>query len=276
MTGKVQVVTGGTSGMGLATAKAVSKYGPVIIGGRNEKRLVEAVSFLESAGVEAYGATLDVSDAVSVRSFADEALKAGPIGNVVHAAAVDMDNADVDTILNVNVQGTINVCETFFPLIEEGGSLANYSSVTGYYYHPSQEEIQVWSKPADSHFVQKFKKHIQVFDAPDAQVTSEMVAYFSSKNFVMFYTKANAERFGKKGCRVFSVAPGSFMTPMLELQSDNFDSIKKTTVFGRFGKPEEMAQLFADLLDPRVSYLTGCDVLMDGGMFAKRMVPQLT
>lgn len=187
-----------------------------------------------------------------------------------------MDNADVDTIVRINVEGTINIGETFYPLIQQGCSLANYSSVTGYYYQPNSEEIVLWSNPTAEGFGEAFKGALQVVDAPDAQLTPRMVAYFASKNFVMFYTKANAERFGRKNCRVFSVAPGSFMTPMLELQADNFDSIKKTTVFGRFGEPEEMAQLFVDLLDPRVSYLTGCDVLMDGGMFAKRTVPQLS
>lgn len=275
MAGKVQVVTGGTSGMGKATAKAIAQYGPVIIGGRNEKRLAEAVEELKAAGVDAYGAQLDVSDIESVKAFAAEATKIGPIGNVVHAAAVDMDNADTDTIIRINVIGTVNIVETFYPLLEEGGSIANYSSVTGYYYRPSREEMALWNNPTDPDFFTVFKNGMSGLDAAAIGMPEEATAYFGSKNFVMYYTKANAERFGKKNCRIFSVAPGSFMTPMLEHQRDNFESIKKTTVFGRFGDPDEMAQLFADLLSPKVAYLTGCDVLMDGGMFAKRCVPQL-
>lgn len=275
MESRVQVVTGGTSGMGLATAQAVAQYGPVIIGGRNEKRLAEAVQKLKDAGVDAYGARLDVADLDSVKAFADEACKIGPIGNVIHAAAVDMDNADTDTIVRINVIGTINAVETFYPLLEEGGSLVNYTSVTGYYYRPSREEMGRWANPNDPDFFNVFKNGMEGFDAAAAGQRPEATAYFGSKSFVMFYTRANTARFGAKGCRVFSVAPGSFMTPMLEHQAANFESIKQGTAFKRFGDPEEMAQLFAYLLDPKVAYLTGCDVLMDGGKFALTTTPQL-
>ena len=63
---KLQVITGGTSGMGLATAKALSEYGPVLIGGRSEKRLANALQELKDAGVEAYGKTCDVSSKESL------------------------------------------------------------------------------------------------------------------------------------------------------------------------------------------------------------------
>ena len=272
---RVQVVTGGTSGMGLATAKAVAKYGPVLIGGRNEKRLADAVQTLRDAGVDAHGARLDVADIESVRTFADEAVKIAPVGNVVHAAAVDMDNADIDTIIRINVIGTVNVVETFYPLLQEGGSVVNYSSVTGYYYRPSREEMALWNNPTDPDFFAIFKNGMSGFDAAAMGQKPEATAYFGSKNFVMYYTRANTARFGAKGCRIFSVAPGSFMTPMLQHQEANFASIKEGTAFKRFGDPEEMAQLFADLLDPKVAYLTGCDVLMDGGKFALSTTPQL-
>lgn len=272
---KLQVVTGGTSGMGLATAKAVSKYGPVFIGGRNEKRLADALEQLKREGVEAYGHKLDVSDIDSVREFAEEAKKIAPIGNVVHAAAVDMDMADTETITKINVIGTVNVVETFFPILEEGGSIANYSSVTGYNYSPSEEEIAIWSNPTDASFEEKFIENLQPLGPAAAFLPESAPSYFASKNFVMFYSKANVARMGKKNCRIFSVAPGSFMTPMLEHQEANFDSIKEGTAFKRFGDPYEMAALFAALLDPAVAYLTGCDVLMDGGKLALRTVPQL-
>ncbi len=272
---KLQVITGGTSGMGLATARAVAKYGPVFIGGRNEKKLASALDELQSQGIDAHGCRLDVSDIESVREFAEQAKQVAPIGNVVHAAAVDMDVADTETITKINVIGTVNVVETFFPLLEEGGSVANYSSVTGYNYEPNQKEIEIWSDPNSASFGTVFIDNLQPLGPAAAFLPESAPAYFASKNFVMFYTKANVERFGKKGCRIFSVAPGSFMTPMLEHQEANFESIKEGTAFKRFGDPDEMAALFAALLDPSVAYLTGCDVLMDGGKLAMRTVPQL-
>ena len=80
---KLQVVTGGTSGMGLAAAKALSVYGPVLIGGRSEKRLEAAMAELKEAGVEAYGKTCDVSSPESLKAFVEYALTIAPIGNVI-------------------------------------------------------------------------------------------------------------------------------------------------------------------------------------------------
>lgn len=270
----IQVVTGGTSGMGLATAKALGADGPVLIGGRNEARMARALDELKAAGVEAYGAQLDVSDASSVAAFAAKAAQIAPVGTVVHAAAVDMDNAETDAIAKINVLGTVHVVNAFYPIMKKGSALVNFSSVTGYYYRPTKEELAVWDAPDSAQLAEKFAAGLTPIDAPG--LSPSAAAYFASKAFVMRYTKANAQRFAKRGCRIFSVSPGSFLTPMLEMQTEHFDAIKRTTVFGRFGDSDEMAYLISCLVDERAGYLTGADVLMDGGMFAKRCIPQLS
>ena len=106
-TKKLQVVTGGTSGMGLATAKALSVFGPVLIGGRNQKRLDAALAELKEAGVEAYGMPCDIADKESLNKFVEYALTLGKIDHVVNAAAVDVGGPDL--IFNINILGTINV-----------------------------------------------------------------------------------------------------------------------------------------------------------------------
>lgn len=130
---KLQVVTGGTSGMGLATAKALGVYGPVLIGGRNKKRLDSAMSELKAAGVEAYGKNCDISAPESLRSFVEYAVSIAPIGNVVNAAGVDFDNASSELIAKINMQGTHYVLEAFLPYLNHS-TVLNYSSITGYYY----------------------------------------------------------------------------------------------------------------------------------------------
>ena len=146
---KLQVVTGGTAGMGLATAKALSVYGPVLIGGRSEKRLEGALAELKEAGVEAYGKPCDVSSPESLKAFVEYAL---------------------------------------------------------------------------------------------------------------------------------TIAPGSFYTPMLAGGNDEAmrASIKRGTVYQRFGTSEEMADLIVHLLAPGHGYLTGVDIIHDGGKtalsFAKQMM----
>lgn len=272
---QVQIVTGGTSGMGLATAIEMGKSGPVLVGGRNEARIEKALDSLKAAGVEGYGHPCDISSLDSLKAFAEAARAIGEVGNVVNAAGVDFD-MPVEKIVDINMVGTINVLNTFFPLMSEGSSLVNYSSITGYMYQPFEEEIAVWDEPDDPDFARKAYEQLVKHPNPmPGRLADAYPAYCGSKNFVMHYTRANTARFGAKGLRVFSVAPGSFMTPMLEGQKDYLDSIAATTAFKRVGESEEMAHFIGCLLDPRNEYITGCDLIMDGGKLAMGMTKQL-
>ncbi len=271
---KLQVVTGGTSGMGLATAKALGQFGPVLIGGRSEKRMEGALAVLKEAGIEAYGKTCDVANAASVQAFCQYALTLAPIANVVNAAGVDFDTATPEQIVHINMLGTINVVEAFLPHLQ-GGTVVNFSSITGYFYAPKPEELAVWDAPNAADFCEKSLAMVDVPTQSRANLGPAYPAYCASKRFVMYYTMANAVRFGKNNNRIFSIAPGSFDTPMLATQADFMQSIIQRTAFQRVGKPEEMATLIVHLLLPGSEYLTGCDIIMDGGKFAMSTVKQL-
>lgn len=272
---KLQVVTGGTSGMGLETAKALGVYGPVLIGGRNKKRLENAMAELKTAGVEVYGKTCDISDPESLKEFVEYAVSIAPIGNVVNAAGVDFDQASSEMIAKINMQGTHYVLEAFLPYLDHS-TVVNYSSITGYYYQAKREDIAVWKNPEAEDFCEKALALIpEPTDPRVARLGPSYGAYICSKRFVMWYTMANVVRVAKKNnSRIISIAPGSFMTPMLEGQAAYLDSIARGTAFGRVGEPKEMADLIAKLLSDGHEYLTGCDIIMDGGKLAMSTVEQ--
>ena len=271
---KIQIVTGGTSGMGLETAKALAEFGPVLIGGRSEKRLEDAMEELKKSGVEAYGKTCDVSDLNSLKEFCDYALTIAPIGNVVNAAGVDFDNIAKELIVKINMVGTINVVETFYPYMENS-TLLNYSSITGYFYNPTSEEIAIWNDPNAEDFADKVLEKLGQATQTRSFLSEAYPTYCASKKFVIHYTMANVSRFGAKNNRILSIAPGSFDTPMLANQAAYMESIKQGTAFKRVGTPEEMATLIKKLLGPGNDYLTGCDIVMDGGKLAIGTVKQL-
>ncbi len=273
---KLQVVTGGTSGMGLATAMALGKFGPVLVGGRNQKRLDDAVTKLTDAGIEAYGKTVDISDRTSLDEFAAYAASLAPLGNVVNAAGVDAGGGDL--IVKVNLVGTVNFVEAFLPYLEKGATLVNYSSITGYFVQPTPEERAVWDEPNDPDFFAKAKAAIDAREVPEAMAAmGEDYQYYPiSKTFTQYYTRANTRRFGQKGCRIFSIAPGAFDTPMLREASDEtVEGIRRGTAFGRLGDPGEMAEFIVRLLEPGLEYLTGVDLILDGGKFGMTMAKQL-
>lgn len=272
---KLQVVTGGTSGMGLATAKALGVFGPVLIGGRNQARLDKALEELKEAGVEAYGKTCDISDRASLDEFAEYAVSLAPLGNVVNAAGVDAGGADL--IVGINMGGTVNFVEAFFPHIE-GARLVNFSSITGYFYAPTPEEIEIWNNPNDEDFVEKVKAFMASKPVPERMkyLGEDYIYYPASKAFTIYYTKANTLRFGKKNAQIFSIAPGAFDTPMLREQSEEqVAGVARGTAFGRLGDPDEMADFIVHLLSDGHDYLTGCDIILDGGKAALTLTKQL-
>lgn len=273
-TQKLQIVLGGTSGMGLSTAIALGKRGPVLVGGRNPERLNKAVEAMKAAGVEGYGKACDISDKSSLAEFVQYAVTIAPIGNVVNAAGVDQGSSEM--IWKINVQGTINVVEAFFPYID-GSCIVNYSSITGYYYQPTKEELEIWGDPKAEDF---FEKSFQCTTTKDldprmAFLGPQFLTYIASKRFVQYYTAANALRFGRKNSQIFSVAPGSFDTPMLRHNTEEaIQGIERGTAFGRLGRPEEMADFIVKLLEPGHEYLTGVDLILDGGKHAMTTVKQ--
>ncbi|HJJ00211.1 MAG TPA: SDR family oxidoreductase [Coriobacteriaceae bacterium] len=273
---RLQVVAGGTSGMGLATAKALGKFGPVLVGGRNEKRLADAVAKLEADGVEAYGKTVDIADRASLDEFAAYAVSIAPLGNVVNAAGVDTGGGDL--IVKVNMVGTVNFVEAFLPYLEEGSALVNYSSITGYFVQPTPEEREIWDDPNNPAFFDKVKAAIDAREVPEAmRAMGEDYQYYPiSKTFTQYYTRANTRRFGKRGCRIFSIAPGAFDTPMLrEASEETVAGIERGTAFGRLGDSDEMAEFIVRMLEPGLEYLTGVDLILDGGKFGMTMAKQL-
>ena len=273
---KLQVIAGGTSGMGLATAIALGKYGPVLVGGRNEKRLENALATLREAGVEAFGKTVDIADRASLDEFAAYAASIAPLGNVLNAAGVDAGGADL--IIGVNMVGTVNFVEAFFPYMEAGARLVNFSSITGYFVQPTPEEKELWDNTADLEFFEKVKVAIQNREVPEAMkhMGEDYLYYPISKTFTQYYTRANTMRFGRKGCQIFSIAPGAFDTPMLrESSAEVIAGIAKGTAAGRLGDPDEMADFIAHLLAPGHDYLTGCDLILDGGKFGLTTAKQI-
>lgn len=273
--GKLQVVPGGTSGMGLAAAIELGQYGPVLVGGRNEQRLADALETLKAAGVESYGKTCDVGDRASVKEFAAYAASLGKIGSVVNAAGVDWGAVPDDVLIQINMLGVVYVTEEFLDLMDDS-VMMHFSSVTGYLYNPTPADLAVWNEPDDPNFVEKWTKVVEETDYPFPDYLGDsFVFYAGSKRFVMYYTMANAVRFGKRDSRILSIAPGSFDTPMLRGGAGFSESTKQGTAFGRFGTPEEMAVLIAQLVGPGHDYLTGVDILHDGGKLAMQIAQQL-
>lgn len=268
---KVCVITGGGSGMGLATAKLIGKDNYIIIVGRSLKKLENALKELETEGIEAESYACDISDYVAVNKLAFHARKIGPISSVIHAAGMSPHMGEARTIMEANALGTINMNEAFYNVMEAGSSIINVSSMSAYLTPQFIMPVRgyKYSRIDKDVFMKKMMARVNLFP----KKTRAGVAYSISKHFVIWYAKTDAAKFGQKGIRVISISPGSFETPMAELEKDETGALIKHCAIKRLGYVEEIANLFAFCVSEKAGYLTGVDILCDGGCVASGVNP---
>ena len=269
---KVCVITGGGSGIGFATARIMGKQGNyIILVGRTAKKLENAVAKLQALGIEAEAFSCDISDRKSTQLLAVTALERGEVKVVIHAAGMSPQMGDAQTIMEANALGTININDAFYEVMHDGGCIIDTSSMSAYltpqFIMPKQ--CYKLSHTDRDKFMKKMMRRVNIFP----KKVRAGVAYGISKNFVIWFAKTDAARFGEKGVRVLSITPGNFETPMGELEKNEAMTYVKYNAIKRFGRPEEIAQLYAAAADDRMGYLTGTDILCDGGCIASGCSP---
>lgn len=262
---KVCVITGGGSGMGLATAELLAEKYYVILVGRTASKLQRAVDDLQAKGYEAEAFSCDVADRGSVAELARHAAETGEVCAVIHAAGMSPSMGTGDQILRTNALGTIYMNEEFLKVMGKDACMIDVSSMSAYMAPgmlvPKKAYALAFTDPEKC--VKKIDARAKLF----GKKMYSALAYVLSKNFVIWYAKKCANAFGAKGARILSVTPGNFDTPMGNLEKDaGGGAFVEKCAIKRFGEPQEIALLFADLVDPRLGYLTGTDIVMDGGV----------
>ena len=264
---EVSVITGGAGGMGLATAKIIGREHAVVLCDVRQDRLDIAVNTLESLGITCKAVNCDVTDRHAVDGLIETASGLGTVAAVVHAAGVSPSMGAADYVMRTNAIGTVNVNEGFFWIAGEGFAIVNVASMAA---HMLPEN----TVPTD-----KFKLALQDEDTFMKEMMSACnvypeegrsgMAYALSKSFVRWYCTSQSERFGSRGARIVSVSPGSIHTEMGRLEEKaGAGAMVTDAAVPRWGKPEEMAELLAFCASDKAGYLTGTDILNDGGVIA--------
>lgn len=263
----VCVITGGGSGMGRATAKLVCEAGyHVILVGRTASKLESAVAELTEAGYSAEAFSCDLADRTSCEALARHAATRGEVKALLHIAGISPHMGTPEAILRANALGTININDAFYLVMASGGCVIDTSSMSAY-LAPAiamPKRLYPLARTDREKFMKKLLHRIALLPA-SARCG---FAYAVSKHFVIWFARTDAARFGEKNVRCLSVTPGNFETPMGKLESNDSAVFTRHSALKRDGKPEEIAALYALLLDERLGFLTGTDILMDGGVVA--------
>lgn len=239
--GKVAIVTGSSSGLGVAFAKALAEAGAdLVIAARRVEKLNDTKELVEAIGRRCISVATDVSDPAQCSALVAAAMATfGKVDILVNNAGVGSAiPATKETpeqfrgVLDINLMGAYWMAQAFAREVSGGGVIVNISSVLG--LHPG--------------------------GLPQA-------AYASSKAGLIGLTRDLAGQWsGRKGIRVNALAPGLFPSEMSdELPEQTFEQVKLLTPMGRIGDPEELAATLIWLASDASSYVTGITVPVDGG-----------
>lgn len=263
---RVAVITG-AGGMGVPTAELLSEDHAVVLADVRQDRLDTAVSALATKGISATAVHCDVTDRKAVEALFATASGLGTVDAVVHTAGVSPNMGDADYVMRTNALGTLNVNEVFHGSAAEGAAIVNVASMASYLMPEAMLPTQHFDLAFtdEGRFIAELLKVCEL--APE-ELRSGM-AYGISKNFVRWYTTSQTERFTGRGLRIVSVSPGSVDTEMGRLEeSSGAGTIVANAAVPRWGTAQEMADLFAFCVSDRAGYLTGTDILNDGGVIA--------
>lgn len=261
------VVVIGAGGIGQAIARRQGSGRIVLFGDLDEGVLQAAVTGLEATGHKVASQRIDVSSRESVRSLASAAKRLGNVTQIVHTAGLSPNMAPTERILAVDLLGVALVLEEFGRVVASGGAGIVISSMAGYMPPPlpPEQNEALARTPAD--------KLLKLpFLGPEA-VPNSGAAYAISKRANHLRVQAESVNWGERGARVNSISPGIIATPLAQHEMASpigplYRSMIENSSSKRMGTPEEVATAAAYLLGPDSSFVTGSDLLIDGGVIA--------
>ncbi|MBR0560449.1 SDR family oxidoreductase [Neokomagataea anthophila] len=264
---KQVVVVIGAGGIGQAIARRQCFGKVLLLADFNTEALERTASGLRDAGYIVETQSVDIASRESVEALAVKAVSLGDVVQVVNAAGVSPNMASVERILAVDLYGAALVLDVFEGVIAQGGAGLLVSSMAGHMLPPlsSQQDQDLAFTSVD-----------ELLGLPmlGAEfVPNSAAAYGLAKRANALRVRAAAVSWGAKGARVNAISPGIIVTPLAqhELNSSVGDIYRKmvsSSPSGRMAPPDEVAAAAAYLLGSEANFVTGTDLLIDGGVVA--------
>lgn len=251
------IITGATGGMGYEAARHFSKVGKLLLLDLSMDALKDVEKEL---GGDTDSIEFDVTNSSNINEVVSYVKKLGGFKYLLHFAGVSESMGNSELIYKINLIGTKNLLDALYEHILPGGVVLNTSSMTAYLTPITDEVVSLVKEPLREDFLANVLKH--------TKVTNQ--AYGWSKKGVVELTKAEGMKWGQKNSRIVSISPGAVKTKMIEKEMEKnaaaINQLIGATPMKRIGMPEDIVNLVEFLISDKASFITGTDVLIDGGV----------
>jgi len=255
----------GAGGMGVSVARRSGGGRVIVLADVSEAQLERAAEGLSADGHQILTQPVDVTSRASVASIADLAASSGRVTSVVHTAGLSPQQASAQAVLAVDLLGVALSIDEFGRVIEAGGAAVIIASMAAHMIPALDADVQrqLAQTPTDE---------LLNLDACSA-ITDSRLAYPFAKRANQIRVAAAASEWGQRGARINSISPGVISTAMgrLELSSESgalMRAMVDNSGVRRIGTPEDIAAATEFLLGPAAAFITGTDLLVDGGAVA--------
>lgn len=270
----VTVVTGALGGMGSAIARTLSTDGRrLLLTDLDATRLAGLTRELAASGTTVEGVVCELGDPASIARLVDTVAAAGGLRTLVHTAGLSPSMADWRTVLDIDYLGTVRLLDGLLPHAGPGTTAICFASIAAHQGHPiAAATLAVLDEPRRPDLVERVAATVE------GEITSG-AAYIWAKTAVVRLCEREAIAWGARGARVVSLSPGLIDTPMGRLELDNprkkpllsLTPIARERHEGQSvlpGRCDDIAAAVAFLASDAASFISGCDLRVDGGLVA--------
>ena len=255
----------GAGSMGCAIVRRIAAGKKILLGDISEKNLEKVSNDFKYGGYDVETCIVDAFKKDSVEAFAKKAASLGNVMYFIDTAGASPNQASPEHILNLDMVGTGYAVDAFGEVMAKGGAGLIISSQTGYMCPiPNEVELEILKTPTE-----------KLLDVPFIKetATNSGLAYMIAKRVNHLQAqKAAATTWKEHRARINTISPGVIVTPLaydeFEAAGDNYQQMIDASAAMRTGTSEEIAEAGAFLLGEHAKFITGTDLLIDGGVIA--------
>lgn len=255
----------GAGGMGMAVAKRLAQRYRVLLADIDGDRAEAEAAAMREGGCDAEAIACDITSPASVETLAGAVKERGGLGVLAHVAGLSPSGSDFHSILRVNLMGAALTADALLPLAGQGSAAILVASMAAHGIQPGEAELAVLREPAAPDLAEKLAAVM------GRERANAGMGYTYAKYGLLLYARRNAAAWGTRGARIVSLSPGLIATPMGAKEfaaNEHKRRMFEASPLRREGTMLEIADAVEFLASDRASFISGTDLLVDGGLTA--------